>query len=65
MVDLMGHQPRDSPLEDGDAALAVDVLMLDVDNERARDEAADIEEAETSLVLLVGLVAGVDDGLSR
>lgn len=61
VVDLMGHEPRDPPLEDGDATVAIDVLMLDVDDERAVDEAADVEEAETSLVLLVGLIAGLDD----
>jgi hypothetical protein len=61
VVDLVCRKPRDAALEDGDATVAIDVLMLDVDDERAVDEAADVEEAETSLVLLVGLVAGFDD----
>ncbi len=39
VVDLVGHEPRGPPLEDGDAAVAGDVLMLDVDDERAPDEA--------------------------
>ena len=55
MVDLVGDQSPNAALQPRDPSLPVDVLMRNVDHERARHHAAHVEEAEGSLVLLIGL----------
>ena len=55
MVDLMGDQPGNAPLEDGDLRLPVDVPVLDVDDEWARHHAPYIEETQAAFVLLIVL----------
>jgi len=42
VVDLVSYKPRDPALEDGDAVVAGDVLMLDVNDKRTSNEAADV-----------------------
>jgi hypothetical protein len=53
VVDLVGDQAGRAPVEDGDAAGAIEVLVLDVDREGAVHDASDVEEAQAALVLLV------------
>ncbi len=61
MVDLVGDESGDAPFEDGDAAFACDVLVLDVDHERTGDQTAYIEEAQAALVLLIVIFTGFND----
>jgi len=53
MVDLVGDESGDAPFEDGDAAFACDVLVLDVDHERTGDQTCPftcVTNAEGSLM---------------
>ena len=65
VVDLVGDEADVASVEAGDAASAVGVLVLDVERQRARDHAADIEEAEAALVLLVAWGLFDDDGIDE
>jgi hypothetical protein len=55
VVDLVTGQPREARLEDCDHLLAVEPGVLDLQPERPRDQAAYVEEAKATFVLLVGL----------
>jgi len=65
MVDLMGDQPGNAPLEDGDLRLPVDVLVLDVDDEWPRHHAPHIEETQAAFVLLMVSADSHGPGLGR
>lgn len=60
MVYFMADKASDVTFEYSDTAGPVDVLVLDMDGEGARDPAAYVEEAPASLVLLVGLGGFLD-----
>jgi hypothetical protein len=51
----MGHQPGHGVVEGEDVLLAVGAGAGDLDVQRAGDEAADVEEGQAALVLLVFL----------
>jgi hypothetical protein len=53
MVDLVRHQTCDGALEDSDAPLPVDILVLDFQCKPARYEATHVEEAQAAFVLLI------------
>lgn len=62
----MGDEVGISPFKDSDASFSGDVLVLNGEDQRAGNDAADVEEAQAALVLLVGLRAAFDDrGLSK
>lgn len=61
MVDFVGDQAGDPAFEDGDAVITGDVLVFDVNDHRAGNQAADIEEAQAAFVLLVAVFAAFDD----
>jgi riboflavin biosynthesis pyrimidine reductase len=61
VVDLMSHQPGHSVVEDDDVLPAVRPGAGDLDVQRAGDEAADVEEGQAALVLLVSLGGLADD----
>jgi hypothetical protein len=61
VVDFVGDETGHAALEDGDPLGAVDVDVLDADGERTGDLAADVEERQAPLVLLVGLGRFFDD----
>jgi hypothetical protein len=65
VVDLVRDQTGVASVKDRDAPGAVRVLVLDVERHRARDHAADIEEAETAFVLLVAWGLLDDDGVDE
>jgi hypothetical protein len=53
VVDLVSHQARNGVLEDGDSALAIDLLVFDRESSRPGNHPAHVEEAPATLVLLV------------
>ncbi len=61
MVDLMCDKPGETPVEDGDVPSPIDIGMFDVDRQRARYQAPDVEETQASLVLFVAVRGLLDD----
>jgi hypothetical protein len=55
VINLVGHEAGNALFEDRHAGLAVHRLVRDPDHQGTRDETSDVEEAEATLVLLVGL----------
>ena len=55
MVDFVRRKASQALVEDRDVALAVDGLVLDMQDQGPRDHAPYVEEAEAAFVLLVGL----------
>jgi hypothetical protein len=54
----VGDQPSDAALKHCDAALPVDLLVLDFKSQRSRHESAKVEETQAAFVLLIRLPVG-------
>src|SRR6266542_727212 len=61
VVDFVGGEPGQTVRKFGDGVLAVEVLVLDVEGDRAGDQTADVIEAEAALVVFGDLCGLGDD----